>query len=336
MASVNTRLAHRLDEFEAAPWRWSLSAAMSLLEQCLYPDSELPAYPDRKLAFAPAPDLSFPAADLRRLRRSESDPSRRLLECNVLALAGPNAPLPHYLLAEMQGAGREPLSDLVTLFNHRIFSLMQEAEGLASPAEADGPAQCSMLVAGGRVRGTHGGDEPGRRRIGAYRQQTRSLAGLRTAILDCWPGVDVALDATGIGLVQVDSATLGEDTVLGENTLLGEHVPVARRRLDIVLSSEQPGRLAPLYPGERDWSTLCTMIRDLLPLDVISRVIFQRPASDESGLALSGRGAALGWDTPLGQPVGRVWSLPVMVPVRSRSAPAGPAPAAGEQAPKAA
>lgn len=300
MAPRNSVLKKRLDGFLAAPSDWSLVGGLRLLEQALYPDTGLPPYPDRRFALVPAPDLAFPAADL---RRSRMDGKRLLLEINALALSGPDAPLPHYLLAECDGAGRGPLSDLLAVFNHRLYTLMYQAERLDESGHPQAPVRQiahAMRRDGGTAALPHLGD-PG----------ARSLEALKTVLARRWPDIRVRVKQVRPGAVRVGAAMLGDSASLGRDGLLGDHVQVAGRRVDLELSAARQGALARLLPGEREWPELVRHLSSLVPMEVDCRLLFLRRSPPHDGWTLGGAGHALGRETPLGRSPTGHYTLPV-------------------------
>jgi len=311
VAAVKPDLDKRLAQCFQAPWRWRVVDALRLLEAAHYPDKGLPAYPDRDLVLAPAADLSYPAADLRRARLvGEGDRKRRVIEINALALSGPDAPLPHYLVSEINGPGKDALSDLMALFNHRLYTLIYQAEKLEELTIAQSPARA---FGGFLPPGKATGDSIDQ--IHAYRGANRSRSGLETGLRQLWPGLDVVVLPPRTTRLSVPPARLGSDLHLGENTVMGNSVPVASRCVDIALSGTQKRRLRTLYPGEREWPRLVRAIHALTPRTMTSRVLFRRSSKAGDGFRLGDK-AALGWDTPLGaSPTGH-WSLPVGVPPR--------------------
>lgn len=311
MAAVKPDLDKRLAQCFQAPWRWRVVDALRLLEAAQYPDQGLPPYPDRDLVLAPAADLSYPAADIRRARLvGKGDRKRRLVEINAMALSGPDAPLPHYLVSEVKGPGQDALSDLLALFNHRLYTLSYQAERLEELFSVASPARS---FGGFLPPGRPTGDSIDR--IHAYRGANRSRSGLETGLRQLWPGLEVSVLPPRTTRLPVPPARLGSELHLGENTVMGDSVPVASRCVDIALSGSRERRLRPFFPGEREWPRLVRAIHALTPRTMTSRVVFRRSSRANDGFRL-GDHAALGWDTPLGASPTGYWSLPVGVPPR--------------------
>jgi type VI secretion system protein ImpH len=311
VAAVKPKLDQRLEQCFQAPWNWRIVEVLRLLEAARYPDDGLPPYPDRDLVLAPAADLSYPAADVRRARLvGEGDRKLRMLEINAMALSGPDAPRPHYLVAEVKGPGQDALSDLLALFNHRLYTLSYQAERLEELLSATSPARS---FGGFLPPGKPAGDSIDR--IHAYRGANRSRSGLETGLRQLWPGLEVSVLPPRTTRLPVPPARLGSELHLGKNTVMGDSVPVASRCVDIALFGSRERRLRPFFPGEREWPRLVRAIHALTPRTMTSRVLFRRNSKPHDGFRL-GDHAALGWDTPLGTSPTGYWSLPVGVPPR--------------------
>jgi type VI secretion system protein ImpH len=132
MAAANGRASTDLNEtLLREPQRFEFFQAVRLLER-LRPNAPVgqDAMPDQEVVrFRALPSLSFPAAEINRLRHTaERGPLEMVV--SFLGLTGPSAMLPqHYttLLLRRMREKDHALHDFLDLFNHRLVSLFYRA-----------------------------------------------------------------------------------------------------------------------------------------------------------------------------------------------------------------
>jgi type VI secretion system protein ImpH len=149
-----------LEHLGAAPHRFTLFAALRLLEQC-FPDhprlGESRRAADDPVRLGQAPTLSFAPSDVTGFHGSESGEPLRL-EQYSFGIFGPNGALPVHLTEYAYERGRQredaTLTDFVNLFQHRLTSLFYRAWADAEPvASFDRPESDRFLQYVGALLG---------------------------------------------------------------------------------------------------------------------------------------------------------------------------------------
>lgn len=311
-----------LDELRGEPERFSLFAALRLLEQAF---EQRPRLGDARKAaddavrLGHAPHLKFATSDV---AAYEDTAQGGRLEQHSFGLFGPNGPLPIHLTElayeRRRHAEDATIIDFLNVFQHRLISLFYRAWANSDPATSfDRPnsdrfvmyigAMFGLAPAAARERDSVP-DYAKLSRAGLFAQQTRSPEGLESILADYF-GVQVSVrEFSGAWLAiprelrcrlgtDPDPATLGEGAFLGRATWQCQHKfeielgPLTLARLESFLPGESALRelqaLVRLYTND-EWTWQLRLL--LLPED-IPRV---RP----------GRSGKLGWTSWLGKRLG--------------------------------
>ena len=271
-----------LEQLRAEPHRFTLFAALRLLEQCF------PAAPrlgeSRKAADDPVrlgqtPTLSFAPSDVSGFHDS-ADGERPTLEQYSFGVFGPNGSLPVHLTEYAYERGRQredaTFTDFVNLFQHRLTSLFYRAWADAEPAAScDRPESDRFLQYVGALLGLGTASARSRdavpdraklSRAAHFGPQPRSADGLENILTDYfglavevrqfvgeWMDVPHEL-CCRIGR-DPSSASLGMTAALGAMSWQCQH------KFEIVIGPLALGSFADFLPGSRGLAELAALVR---------------------------------------------------------------------------
>jgi len=254
------------------------------------------------IRFRAAPEISFPAADI---RRAELDDNGDLiLDVNLMGLYGSDAPVPHYLLEAVARADEpgQRLRAFCDVFNHRLYELLYLAwEKHRGYAQRPGGFldRCLSAMAGRPL----GADAPAVMAFaGQFGRRVKCAAGLSGMLADAIGGLPVRIRQfvpSWVALAELKA--LGEGLQLGTNATVGSRVVDVNRKIEIQIGPVAMADARPLFPDGRLGPGLARLIRGYLgPLtdfDVCIRI------ATEGGLAapLGQAEIMLGWSLCLGR-----------------------------------
>lgn len=254
----------------------------------------------------PAPELSFPAADI---RRCSLDANGRLdFELNFSGLYGVDAPLPHFfldLIAEEDDPG-QALRAFLDLFSQRLYQLyylawkkfhchsnlgesslyeryLKALSGFDTTEIEQSLAYTSLI--GSRVKNNQG-------LIGLL-EDFLQLPVTADQYVPCW--------------VQLDSVpALGgtEELALGENALLGSRVLDLSRTILIKIGPISLAQARSLLPGQQGAKELGLLIREYLDPTVLFDIDLEISPESAAVAQLGKQEAILGWTAWLGNASG--------------------------------
>ncbi|MDE2262144.1 MAG: type VI secretion system baseplate subunit TssG [Gammaproteobacteria bacterium] len=309
-----------LEQLRAEPHRFTLFAALRLLEQCF------PASPrlgeSRKAADDPVrvgqrPSLSFAPSDVTGYQESPDEGPARL-EQYSFGVFGPNGALPVHLTEYAYERGRQredaTLTDFVNLFQHRLTSLFYRAWADAEPAASfDRPesdrfqlylgALLGLGTASARPRDA-APDRAKLSRVAHFAPQPRSADGLESILTDYF-GLSVEVRQFVGEWMDVPRelfCRVGRDPAsasLGLTAALGAMSWQCQHKFEIVIGPLALGSFADLLPGSRGLAELAALVR-LYTNDEWSwqlRLLLRDVEVPGIRLGSAGR---LGWTTWLG------------------------------------
>jgi type VI secretion system protein ImpH len=249
--------------------------------------------------FAADAGVSFPACDISEVEADESG-VRFLL--TFMGLFGVSSPLPHYFSEYIaQHEDNESLSDFLSIFNHRVYSLFYRSwkkyRSLLN--------QAHMATVIARLAGLGPESANGDRTLLAY---TGLLAGRRSApaleamISHRYGGVPVTVHQWIPRWAPVaNPARLGDDASLGINTMIGTHIFDVAGKFRVTLGPLPRERFEQFTPGAADLKdlrrTVAAFISDPLEFDIE----VQLQALDLIPVTLGAREGRLGVTASLGR-----------------------------------
>ncbi len=259
-----------------------------------------------EMRLRPAPELSFPAGDIRRCTLDEQ--GRLDFELNFSGLYGVDAPLPHFFL-DTVAEGDDPglvLRAFLDVFSQRLYQLYYLAWKKAHCH--DHHRQSSLYDR--YLKALSGCDTPPVDESLAY----AGLIGSRvkngqalTGLLEDYLQMPVDIGQYAPCWVRLDSVpSLGgqEELALGENTLLGDRVLDLSRKILIRIGPVSLHEARTLLPGQKGGAQLGKLIRQFL--DPTVQFDLDLEIRPESGAAtqLGHSEVILGWTSWLGD-IGR-------------------------------
>lgn len=290
--------------------------AVSLVETCcegsLAPAGGLAG----PLKLRPAPEISFPAADIRRCR---FDAQGRLdFELNFLGLYGVDGPLPHFFLETVAGQDDpgKVLRAFLDVFNQRLYQLLylgwkksndhghqsrnslyerylSAVAGLA-PAQAQGQSLAYAGLMGSRIKNAAG-------LVGLLKDFLQMPVSVRQH-LPCWVTLShrPALGTAG-----------AEGLVLGENCSLGDRVLDVSRKILIRIGAVPVSQALALLPGRKRAQELGRLIRQYLNPTIEFDIELLVSSEPGPPIRLGCQEAILGWSAGLGEVGARTYRIHV-------------------------
>lgn len=259
-----------------------------------------------KIRLRPAPEISFPAADIRRCALDES--GRLDFELNFSGLYGVDSPLPHFFLdtvAEGEESGLVVRSFL-DVFSQRLYQLYYLAW---KKFHCHGSGAESSLY-DRYLEALSGLNTPGNNQRLAYAgligSRVKNQQGL-TGLLEDLLQVPVAIRQNAPCWVHLDSVpALGdtEDLALGDNTLLGNRVLDLSRKIVIQVGPVSLVQARSLLPGQQGAKELGQMIRQYLEPTMQFDIDLEIRPESKAATQLGSQEVILGWTSWLGD-IGR-------------------------------
>jgi len=309
-----------LERLSEAPHRFTLFAALRLLEQC-FPDhprlGESRKASDDPVRLGQAPTLSFAPSDVTGFDGPPGDGPARL-EQYSFGIFGPNGALPVHLTEYAYERGRqredETLTDFVNLFQHRLTSLFYRAWADAEPvASFDRPESDRFLQYVGALLGLGPASARSRdaapdraklSRVAHFGPQPRSADGLESILTDYFAlpvevrqfvgeWMDVPRELCCRVGRDPASASLGRTAALGAMSFQCQH------KFEIAIGPLALTSFGDFLPGSRGLAELAALVR-LYTNDEWSwqlRLLLRDVEVPGIRLGSSGR---MGWTTWLG------------------------------------
>lgn len=278
--------------------------ALCLVEACCAGPQPLPGGLAAPLKLRPAPEISFPAADIRRCRFDEQ--GRIEFELNFLGLYGVDGPLPHFFLETIAGQDDpgKVLRAFLDVFNQRLYQLLYlgwkkfndqgqrgslyqrylgAVAGLGA-ADASGQSLAYAGLLGSRVKNAEG-------LVGLLRDFLQMPVSIRQH-LPCWVRLSnrPALGAKG-----------EEALVLGENCSLGDRVLDVSRKVLIRIGAVPVSQAVALLPGRERAMELGRLIHQYLNPTIEFDIELLVASEPGPPTRLGCQEAILGWSAGLGE-----------------------------------
>lgn len=254
----------------------------------------------------PAPQISFPAADLRFARIN--DQGRIELDINFMGFYGVDSPLPHYFID--LAAGKEDVNGgfraFLDIFNRRVYELLFKAWQKHHPSlfnQKDHINNRYLAALAGNMQVTDSTSNLSfAGLVGNRIKNDIGLTGMVTNFLGNMPTTVKQFVGTWITLNQ--ETIIGDSKKplsLGENVLLGNRVLDVSRKIEVELGPMSAERATRLLPGETETIQLGELIRSYLPpTAVFDIILIVRPEKTKSQ-KLGANDLMLGWNTCLGR-----------------------------------
>jgi type VI secretion system protein ImpH len=319
-ARMQTSHLTALEELQADPQRFSLFAALRLLEQAFPRQPRLAESrkaSDDAVRLGHAPHLIFAPSDISAFELSESEGA--WLEQHSFGLFGPNGALPLHLTEHAYERRRHKddatFVDFLNVFQHRLISLFYRAWANSDPATSfDRPQSDRFAMYVGALVGLA---PPAARnrdsvldyaklsRAGLFTQQTRSAEALETILADYFDLQVEVRQFSGAWLVtpdelrcrlggQRDFATLGQGATLGGATWQCQH------KFEIAMGPLTLGALQNFLPGGRGLRELHALVRLYTNDEWTWQLRLLLRDVEIPGIRLGSTGK-LGWTTWLGE-----------------------------------
>lgn len=297
------------DVFTHAP-QYEFFQVIRLLEGGWYGHGEIGQGLDKWLRMRPAPEISFPGADVRRCELDDN--GKADLQLNFMGLYGVDAPVPHYFteLIARDDDSSEAMRAFLDLFSHRLYTLFYLAWKKYRPYVAlDAPNnayQDYVQALSGHTLNDEDTIELGFcGAMGARVRNAATLAGMLTEYMGNIPARVQQFVPRWVKL-QSDSYLGGEaeyGLCLGDNTIVGDEVLDISGKVDIRIGPMEASAAKRLLPGRPDALALGSFIKRYLdPTLSFDLVLIIKPSSI-LGMQLGADDALLGWSTWIGYQV---------------------------------
>jgi type VI secretion system protein ImpH len=310
-----------LEELRCAPERFSLFAALRLLEQA-FPQQprlgESRKAADDAIRLGHRPHLVFAPSDV--ASYDEDEAGKGYLEQHSFGLFGPNGPLPIHVTElayeRRRHADDATIVDFMNVFQHRLIALFYRAWANSDPATSfDRPDSDRFMMYVGATFGLAPPAARGRDSVSDYAklsraawfgQQTRSATALRAILADYFAARVQIEEFTGAWLVVPPElrCRLGrEPATLGDGAFLGSAVWQSQHKFEIVFGPLTFARLESFLPGARGLQELQSLVR-LFTNDEWTWQLRLLLLPEEIPRTTLGCAGKLGWTAWLGTHVG--------------------------------
>jgi type VI secretion system protein ImpH len=333
MASASRQTSDRLSETRAAaperplaleqlgaePHRFTLFAALRLLEQC-FPErprlGESRKAADDAVRLGQRPSLSFAPSDVAAFEDSGDGPVR--LEQLSFGIFGPNGALPLHLTEHAYERDRQredaTLTDFVNLFQHRLTSLFYRAWAESDPATSfDRPRSDRFLLHLGALLGLGtesalsrdaAPDRAKLSRVAHFAPQPRSAEGLESILADYFARAVEVRQFVGewMGVPGELFSRLGTDPAsasLGQTASLGALSWQCQHKFEIVIGPLDLASFGDFLPGARGLAELTALVRLYTNEEWSWQLRLLLQDVEVPGVRL-GTAGQLGWTTWLG------------------------------------
>jgi type VI secretion system protein ImpH len=306
-----------LEELRRAPERFSLFAALRLLEQA-FPQrprlGESRKAADDAIRLGHKPHLVFAPSDVASYEEDEA--GKRYLEQHSFGLFGPNGPLPIHVTELAYERRRHvddsTIVDFMNVFQHRLIALFYRAWANSDPTTSfDRPDSDRFQSYVGATFGLAPPAARGRDSVSDYAklsraalfgQQTRSAPALQAILADYFALPVRIKEFTGawLGVPPELRCRLGrEPATLGDGAFLGSAVWQCQHKFEIVFGPLTLERLETFLPGAGGLQDLLALVR-LFTNDEWTWQLRLLLLPDEIPRTLLGRAGRLGWTSWLG------------------------------------
>ena len=297
------------DIFNNAP-KYEFVQVIRLLESGWYGRGEIGRGLDKWLRMRPAPEISFPGADIRRC--GFDDNGQVDLQLNFMGLYGVDAPMPSYFtdLIARDDESSECMRNFLDIFSHRLYALFYMAWKKYRPYINLDSEHCSyidyVIALSGQT--LHSRDDVELGFSGAMGTRVRNATSLSGMLTEFMGDVPAKVRQFVPRWVKIDSEAYvgGEGSFameLGDNTILGNEVLDISGKIDITIGPLEVSEVKKLLPGRPDAVALANLIsRYLDPTIDFDLVLIIKPSSI-LGMQLGSDDVMLGWSTWIGYQV---------------------------------
>lgn len=303
------------DVFENAP-RYEFYQVMRLLESGWYGHGEVGHGLDKWLRMRPAPEISFPGADI---RRCEMDDNGNVdLQLNFMGLYGVDAPVPHYFSEHIarDDDSSETMRAFLDIFSHRLYALFYLAWKKYRPhidLEKPDSAYLEYVVAlSGQTLNQQDTTELGF--SGSMGSRVRNATALAGMLSEYMGDITATVEQFVPRWVKIDTEAFvgGENhqaMQLGDNTILGDEVLDISGKIDICLGPMEVSEARKLLPGRQESIALGSLIKRYLDPTIDFDLVLKVKPSSILGMQLGSDDVMLGWSTWVGYQVAEMDEL---------------------------
>ncbi|MCH8532168.1 MAG: type VI secretion system baseplate subunit TssG [Saccharospirillum sp.] len=267
----------------------------------------------QRLRIRPSDGLSFPAADVRRAKRTAEGGFE--VEVTLGGFYGVDAPLPQYFLedATFETEHAKRLKAFLDIFNQRAYELRHAAWKKHRLVNGRASGRLYQRLASACTGQRLHDERPDSSRPYSERPRNRSASALAATLRSALGLPHLAVDKTRIRWCSVDNPLqLNGGQSLGHSTLVGNRVPVLGRTIRIHTGPVDRDKANQLMPDQPLGQTLSELTAAFLPAGTAFDVELQMPP--ESSVALIpghpdtqlGRPLCLGQSREKPEPIRRV------------------------------
>ena len=297
------------DVFDNAA-KYEFVQVIRLLEAGWYGHGEIGHGLDKWLRMRPAPEISFPAADIRRCEFNDN--GQVDLQLNFMGLYGVDAPVPHYI-SEMVARDDESstcMRQFLDIFSHRLYALFYLAWKKYRPfvnLDSEHSAYLDYIIAlSGQT--LHDRDDVELGFSGPMGTRVRNATTLSGMLTEYMGDIQAKVREFVPRWVKIDSdAYVGGEgryaMALGDNTILGNEVLDISGKIDIRIGPMEVHEVKKLLPGRPESLALGNLIRRYLDPTIDFDLLLIIKPSSILGMQLGSDDVLLGWSTWIGYTV---------------------------------
>ncbi len=304
------KLPDLIEDVFANAAKYEFYQVMRLLESGWYGHGSIGKGLDKWLHMRPAPEISFPGADV---RRCEFDDNGQVdLELNFMGLYGVDAPVPHYIIEHVarDDDSSDAMRGFLDIFSHRLYALFYMAWKKYRPyvdlESPDSAYRDYVIALSGQSLNEQDNAELGF--SGAMGSRVRNATALAGMLTEYMGDTTTKVREFVPRWVKIDSeAFVGGEfhqaMQLGDNTILGDEVLDISGKIDIVIGPMEVTEVKKLLPGRPDATALGNLIRRYLDPTIDFDLVLLIKPSSILGMQLGDEDVMLGWSTWVGYQV---------------------------------
>lgn len=293
------RLFPLVEDLLKNPVNYSYHRALYCLEKYWLKDNLY--FNPQQLSLFAAPELSFPASDLRRIQIDTY--GHVSLELNFMGLYGVDSPLPRYfsqeaikdtLLANRLKILLNVLTQKIYVYHYLAWRFFNEGVN----NELGDQGYVNFIASLTRIKNT---DDYFMRYAASYMLKSRSAMNLRSILIDLFKTDAIDILKFKTRTIEVLTFGLGTKLYLNRNSLLGRYT-VANRSVEIKISKVNWVVIETFLLNTAKRDKILRVIQNFLPTHMSYQLNFDYKLSEETRSYLGSVKNCLGWRTVLGQP----------------------------------
>jgi type VI secretion system protein ImpH len=258
-------------------------------------------------------DLTFPAADIKKIQQTSTN--QLILYLNFMGLVGVDSPLPHYFSEFLIGQrDTQQLQDFLKIFNQRIYQLLYLAwkkfQPIVQLEQKDYRYYQYLIALSGNCLQMH--DKQEFAFAGLFGSSRHTAIGLQQLLQEYLqlPAIEIKQFVPRWLSLDVEEK-LGKNLQLGANSVLGQQILSVDSQIEIHIHSLTWEKARQWLPNQTAGQRLTNIIRTYLGKMLNFDLIFHIQVTTPRILKLGCENIQLGWTSWLGMSPGKPYKIQI-------------------------